>query len=254
MSGSTLPWTWHRSIWPSTPPRPPRGPRTGPGGGVEADLDAQGREMAHLGQGADVHWDPASRIPMRASTSLRMWEDKNTLWPRALASWTAWRNACSMSGSSPLVGLSQDERVGPGHERRHQHELLAVPLGVDSDPPVEIEPEPSTSSSRWAGSRRPSTRPKRCWVSRPVSTGHRLAPRRGRPADGGPPRSRARRRGRTPRPGRRSGGSARGGARWWWSSRRRSVRGSPGPHLRPPRGRGPSGRRPCRSAWPSARF
>ena len=40
------------------------------------------------------------------STSCSMCDDKKMVWSRALASCTQARNACSMSGSSPLVGSS----------------------------------------------------------------------------------------------------------------------------------------------------
>ena len=58
---------------------------------------------------------PSRRIPTRshsASTSLRMCEDRKTVWPRSVASWTQWRNACSISGSRPLVGSSSRSSRG----------------------------------------------------------------------------------------------------------------------------------------------
>ena len=45
-----------------------------------------------------------------ASTSLRMCEDRNTVWPRSLASSMHARNATSISGSRPLVGSSSSSK------------------------------------------------------------------------------------------------------------------------------------------------
>jgi hypothetical protein len=45
-----------------------------------------------------------------ASTSLRMCEERKTVWPRCLASWTVSRNATSINGSRPLVGSSRISR------------------------------------------------------------------------------------------------------------------------------------------------
>ena len=59
-----------------------------------------------------ISW-PERRIATRelsASTSLRMWEDRNTVWPRSTASCTEVRKACSMSGSNPEVGSSMTSR------------------------------------------------------------------------------------------------------------------------------------------------
>ena len=56
---------------------------------------------------------PLRRMPTRshsASTSLRMCEERKTVCPRALASWTVSRKATSMSGSRPLVGSSRISR------------------------------------------------------------------------------------------------------------------------------------------------
>jgi len=78
---------------------------------------------------------PSRKIPTRshnASTSLRMCEDRKTVWPRSRASWTQWRKACSMSGSSPLVGSSRTRSSG-GHQRGEQDQLLTIPFGVGAD-------------------------------------------------------------------------------------------------------------------------
>ena len=53
---------------------------------------------------------PARSIATRsqtASTSLRMWDDSSTVWPRSPASRTQARKTCSISGSSPVVGSSR---------------------------------------------------------------------------------------------------------------------------------------------------
>ena len=58
---------------------------------------------------------PSRRIPTRsqsASSSLMMCDDKNTVWPRPRASLMQWRKACSINGSSPLVGSSRTSRSG----------------------------------------------------------------------------------------------------------------------------------------------
>jgi hypothetical protein len=47
-----------------------------------------------------------------ASTSLRMCEERNTVWPRCLASCTLSRKATSISGSRPLVGSSRIKSTG----------------------------------------------------------------------------------------------------------------------------------------------
>ena len=84
------------------------------GAGPERDLDRLRGEVAQLGKRPLVHEPPARRIPMRsqsASTSLRMWEERNTLCPRCLAS-TRFRGTRPPSGGQDRRGLVEDQQVG----------------------------------------------------------------------------------------------------------------------------------------------
>ena len=122
---------------------------------------------------------PARRMATRshsASTSLRMCDDRNTVWPRPRASSTHSRNTCSISGSRPLVGSSSSEQVGPGHEGGDQHDLLAVALRVGPHPLRSGRARTARPARRGTPRRRRrATRPSTCSVSAPVSDGHRLA-------------------------------------------------------------------------------
>ena len=111
-----------------------------------------------------------------ASTSLRMCEDRKTVWPRSRASAMLSRNACSISGSSPLVGSSSTSRSARVISARDQDDLLPVPLGVGPDL-LGRDRARTGRSARPGRPRRPGPGrgPSRCRVSAPVSDGHRFA-------------------------------------------------------------------------------
>ncbi len=113
-SGATGPRTWQRTTRPSTctelTPGTPDRSGTGPSKVASTVSALRCRIWASVPSSASL---PARRMATRshsASTSLMMCEDKKTVWPRSRASRMAARNACSISGSSPLVGSSRTSR------------------------------------------------------------------------------------------------------------------------------------------------
>ena len=79
---------------------------------------------------------PSRRMPTRshrASTSLRMCEDRKTVWPRWRASLGALAEGLLHERVQAAGGLVQHEQVGPGHEGGDEDDLLAVALGVLAD-------------------------------------------------------------------------------------------------------------------------
>ena len=110
-SGAIGPRTWQRATRPSTATELTPGTRdrsgTGPSNVACTVTADRCRSWARLPSSASR---PARRMPTRshsASTSLRMCEERNTVWPRSRASLMLSRNASSISGSSPLVGSSR---------------------------------------------------------------------------------------------------------------------------------------------------
>jgi hypothetical protein len=82
------------------------------------------------------------------STSLRMCEDRKTVWPPSRASATQRRNSRSISGSSPLVGSSSSSRSD-----RVQGEALDQLVAVRGVHPALHAPE--QMKRLRAGQRRP---------------------------------------------------------------------------------------------------
>jgi hypothetical protein len=86
---------------------------------------------------------PARRMATReakASTSLKMWDDNNTVWPATLASSTQRRNLLHQR-LEPGRRLVEQQQIGSGHERRDQAHHLAVALRVGPHLLGRVEPE-----------------------------------------------------------------------------------------------------------------
>ena len=189
-----------------------------------------------------------------ASTSLRMCDDRNTVWPRCGPRARVSRKATSISGSRPLVGSSSMQQVGAAGERRDELHLLAVALrqrahllgGVELealDQRVAVGDVGAAAHAGeelerlGAGQRRPQVR-LAGHVGDAAVGGHGIAP--GIDAE-------------ELRAARASAGAARAGAGSSSSCRRRWDRDSRTPRPASRRGRGSRGRASRRSAWSVAR-
>src|SRR4051812_5757180 len=123
-----------------------------------------------------INW-PARKMATRshnASTSLRMCDDRNTVWPRCRASRMLSRNARSINGSSPAVGSSNNNRSARVMRLAIRINFWRLPFEYARTFFDGSNSNRSSSRSRYAVSMAPWTRPRRCSVSVPVSDGHRL--------------------------------------------------------------------------------
>ncbi len=109
-----------------------------------------------------------------ASTSLRMCDERKTVWPRSFASRTVSRNAISISGSRPLVGSSRISRSARRGERRDQLHLLAVALRERAHLLARCRAGSARPGRRGTRSSvPPRTRARNASVSAAVRAGHR---------------------------------------------------------------------------------
>ena len=189
-----------------------------------------------------------------ASTSLRMCEERKTVWPRSLASRTVSRKATSISGSRPLVGSSRISRSARVANAATSCTFWRLPFESARTFLCVSSWKRSTSTSRYAtsvepcrrgeeverlraGQRRPQERLAGDVGDAPVR-GHRVAPRVDR---------------RTARRGRRWAGAGRAAAGSSSSCPPRWARGSRRPRPPRPRGRARRARASRRSAWSGPR-
>ena len=145
-NGATGPRTWQRTTRPFastevTPGTPDRS-GTAPSKVASTVSAARCRISASVPISTSL---PARRMPTRsqsASTSLRMCEERNTVWPRSRASRMHLPERLLHQRIEPARRLVQDEQVGAGHQRGDQDDLLPVALGVGADLLGGIELEP----------------------------------------------------------------------------------------------------------------
>ena len=133
---------------------------------------------------------PSRRMPTRsqsASTSLRMCEERKTVWPRSLGLVDRVAERHLHQRVEAAGRLVEEQQVGAARERRDQLHLLAVALRQRAHLLGGVELEALDQRVAVGDVGAAAQRARNSSVSAPVSDGHRTARRRRRRRGGGPP-------------------------------------------------------------------